>query len=184
MATVHNIKQTGEKYWQKSCFRQRFTGRAIDPMQGYDLQQNSSHSARLSPVQYSLNSAELWPITPVIRQRFCTARLYWAGDDLGWWNELYYEPYPDAGSISRPVDQIPSVLLLSHICPRTQMWHFTSKRKCCLTTLLTIWDIRVMRYILCYEMKIAWHERKKERAHQKSTKSKLNWIRQSSKWIF
>ena len=34
--------------------------------QGHDSLQNSSHLPRLSPAQYSLNSAELWPKTPII----------------------------------------------------------------------------------------------------------------------
>ena len=34
--------------------------------QGHGSQQNSSHSSRLSPVQYSISSAEQWPKTPVI----------------------------------------------------------------------------------------------------------------------
>ena len=34
--------------------------------QGHDSRQNSSHSPRLSRAQYSLNSTESWPKTPII----------------------------------------------------------------------------------------------------------------------
>ena len=40
-------------------------GRSI-LQQGHDSEQNSSHSPRLFPAQYSVTSAELWPKTPFI----------------------------------------------------------------------------------------------------------------------
>ena len=51
------------------------------------------------------------------RPRFCTVRLYWTGDNLGWWDEFYDESYPWCKSIARPVDQQSSSLPLCYGCP-------------------------------------------------------------------
>ena len=39
-------------------------------LQGHGSQKNSSHSLRLSPAQYSLNCAKLWPKTPIIHSKY------------------------------------------------------------------------------------------------------------------
>ena len=53
-------------WYSGSALNYKPTGRASDPAPGAWFITNSSHSPRLSPAQYSLNSAESWPKTPII----------------------------------------------------------------------------------------------------------------------
>ena len=51
------------------------------------------------------------------RPRCCTVRLYWAGDNLGKWDELWYNHAPGARSITWPVNLQSIMLPLCYECP-------------------------------------------------------------------
>ena len=63
------------------------------------------------------------------RLRFCTVRLYWAEDNLGWWDEFCYALYAHgAWSIARPVDHQSNALPVCYGRPLINKWNTSTGR--------------------------------------------------------
>ena len=68
-----------------------------------------------NPLSHSHLPKNEWMIG-VLGHNSALVRLYWAGDNLGEWDEFCYEPSPGAGSIAWPVAQQSSAVPLYYGC--------------------------------------------------------------------